>query len=138
MSDKAELEKNENTNVPSATAIYDKFFSNLETLSGIAEKGASHSLLTIGMAVIAIALLTKIKVGNYSVLYLDTPEFIVFISIGFLLMLSAAIIRLYTFKVQMEMEKERNRLGADLLKGSQESAQELTKKNEDIVEKTGV
>lgn len=128
----AEYENLKKPNVPSATAIYDKFFSNLETLSGIAEKGASHSLLTIGMGVIAIALLTKIKVGNYSFLYLDTPEFIVFISIGFLLMLSAAIIRLYTFKVQMEMEKERNRLGANLLKGTQESAQKLTNVNSDV------
>jgi len=138
MSEKAELEKNEKTNVPSATAIYDKFFSNLETLSGIAEKGASHSLLTIGMAVIAIALLTKMKIGDYSFCYLETLEFIVFISVGFLLMLSAAIIRLYIFKVQIEMEKERNKLGADLLKGSQESAQELTKEKKDIAKDSGV
>ncbi len=138
MPDKTDLEKNENTNVPNVATIYDKFFSSLEILSGIAEKGASHSLLTIGMAIIAIALLTKIKVGNNSFLYLDTPEFIAFISIGFLLMLSAAIIRLYTFIVQMGMEKERNRLGTDLLRGSQKSAQELTTTAPDIVKKTGV
>lgn len=126
------------TSIPTATDVYDKFFSNLETLSGIAERGASHSLLTIGMAVIAIALLTKIKIAEYSLLYLDTAEFIVFVIIGFLLMFSAALMRLYTFKVQMEMEKERNRLGAEILKGNQETAQGLTNNNKDIAKTSGL
>ena len=128
---------NSNGKTPSATVVYDKFFSNLETLSGIAEKGASHSLLTIGMSVIAVALLTKFKIGGLSVLFLEQAEFIAFVIVGFLLMLTASIMRIYIFKSQMELERRRNKLGADLLRGSQETAGELTKKDDDIVNKSG-
>ena len=111
----------------STTVVYDKFFSNIETLSKIAEKGASHSLLTIGMSVIGISLLTKIKVVGASFLFLEQAEFIAFIIIGFLLMLTSGLMNLYVFNIQMDLEKERNKVGAELLRKNQETAEALVK-----------
>ena len=124
--------------LPSPDFVYDKFFTSIDKFSVLAEKGPSHTLLTIGVSILAICLLTKVKIGKLSILYLDQAEFIAFALIGLVSMLAGAGVRVYQFRVQVELEKERNKFGVDLLKGTQESAKTLlptqeTKKKGEVV-----
>ena len=135
-----EQQGNENTGVPrlpSPDFVYDKFFTSIDKFSLLAEKGPSHTLLTIGTSILAISLLTKVKIGDLSILYLDQAEFIAFSLIGLVSMLAGAGVRVYQFRVQVELERERNKFGVDLLKSTQESAKTLlpteeTKKREEV------
>lgn len=123
-----EKQRGEQSAVPSVVSpdfIYDKFFTSIDKFSTLAEKGPSHTLLTIGMAILAICLLTKVKIRDMSILYLDQAEFITFALIGLASMLAGAGVRVYQFRVQVELERERNTLGFDLLSGTQELAKSL-------------
>ena len=128
------MEEKKEINMANATFIQDKFFSNLETLSTIAEKGGAHSLLLMGMGVITTALFTKSKIF----FYLEPIEFIAFIIIGFLLILSGALIKFFVYKIQMDMERDRNKLGTDLLKSSQDVAVELTNNKQNNIDHSKV
>lgn len=102
-------------------SLYKLFFSSMEKMDQYASKGPSQSLLTIGMAMVTLVFFTKIKIGELSFFYLEPSEFIAFLLVAMVFMLSAAVIRVYEYRNKHNIEKQRMELGAKLLKENQET-----------------
>jgi uncharacterized membrane protein len=88
----------------------------LTQLSKVAEKGPINLLLTLGTALLVVAILLKLEFRGGRLSYLTPAEFIVMVIAGILLLFFGSALRFYQERINLELARRAQQIGGEMLK----------------------